>query len=262
MSVDLTDITFLILVRLDCVQRLENVLIVTERLKYYFNTHIKVREADNYNNGVLKNLLNKKISYEFVEDKDPVLYKTRHFNQMIKSISTSYIAIWDTDIVPDKKAVLQCMQRLRNNEKDVCYPYNGICYDIPEPIKILYFKKRDIRILSRHINKMDRLYPHLLVGGAVIVNKEKYLMAGGENEKYYGWGNDDFDRYFRYCGLGYNIYRANNPLFHLSHPRGNNSQYDSILSNKISSDILCRTKNLTTAELKEDIKEIILFNKS
>lgn len=254
MKTDLTDVTFLILVRLDSIERLENILCVVERLTYYFKTNILVREADGYNNGIIESLLSRQVQYEFIEDKDPVLYKTRHINQMAVSVSTPYLAIWDADIIPDKNAIIKCMEQLRNKEADVAYPYNGICYDIPKSLKSLYFKKRDIRFLFRHINKMERLYSHALVGGAVIVNKEKYIEAGMENEKHYGWGNDDFDRYYRFVGLGQKIYRINIPLFHLSHSRGDNSKFRSPVSNKISSAVRFSTESSSMQEIQKDIE--------
>lgn len=254
MKTDLTDITFLLLIRLDSIQRLENILLVTERLTYYFDTNIHVREVDNYDNGILKSLLSRKIQYVFVEDKDPVLYKTRHFNRMLQSVTTPYLAIWDADIIPDKKAILECVEQLRSNKANVVYPYNGICYNIPEPIKSLYFKKKDIRVLYRHISKMEKLYTHALVGGAMIMDTEKYRQAGGENEKHYGWGNDDFDRYYRFIGLGYTVYRFNTQLFHLCHIRGNNSHFSSLISSQISSAEKKQNEDSSKAEIEKQYK--------
>ena len=39
-------------------------------------------------------------------------------------------------------------------------------------------------------------------------------------------GNDDFDRYARFCESHLTIYRCDTPLVHLFHPRGKNSQYN------------------------------------
>lgn len=253
MKIYLTDVTFLILIRLDSIERLENILSVTERLIHYFNTNIVVREADSYNNGILKSLLNKKIQYEFIEDKDPVFYRTKYTNQITLSIDTPYIAIWDADIIPDKNAILECLEQLRNKKADVAYPYNGICYDISRTLKNLYREKKDIRLLFRHINKMERLYPHPLVGGAIIMDKHKYIEAGMENEKHYGWGNDDFDRYYRFQALDYKIYRVNIQLFHLSHFRSNNSQFKSFMDSKTSEAICSKIHDSSKEELKNYI---------
>ena len=172
-----------------------------------------------------------------------------HFNQMLKLVNTPYISIWDADIIPDKKVIAECIERLRSQYADIAYPYNGICYDIPELIKPLYLKKMDIRLLYRHINKMERLYPHALVGGAVMMNRERYKYAGGESERHYGWGNDDFDRYYRFIGLQYKIYRENVPLFHFSHKRGVNSQFSTPMSSQISSNERSKIENSSKEEI-------------
>lgn len=234
MKIALTDITFLMPIRLDSIQRLENVLTVTNQLCKYFNTHILLREATYHNNGILKSLLHKKIHYEFVEDKDPVLYRTKHINQMTLSVKTPYIAIWDADIVIDKKAIINSINQLRSNNADVVCPYKGLCYDIPIILRELYLKRRDIRILYRHINKMDLLYDKNLVGGAVLIKKEAFIKIGMDNESYYGWGNEDFDRYQRFIKLNYRICHLGSVLFHLSHPRSENSKYRSDFVKKLS----------------------------
>ena len=235
MRIDLKDITFLMLVRLDSVQRLENIIAVTAHICRYFNTNVVVREASSYKNGILERLLHGNITYEFIEDKDPILYKTKHFNEMTKSIATPFLSIWDADILVDKRSIIEAINKLRMNQCDVVYPYNGICLNVPEILRILYFKKKDIRCSYRHADKMKELHANkLLVGGAVMMQTGKYIQAGMENENHYGWSNDDFDRYYRFVGLEYNIQRINVPLFHLTHPRCYNSHYHSFLGNKIS----------------------------
>ena len=242
MKTDLTDLTFLILVRLDSIQRLENTIIITDSLLKYFKTNIYVLEADSFNNGFLKKNLNRKITYQFIEDMDPVLHKTKYYNNMVKMVSTKYLSIWDTDAAIDKNAICDSMKHLRE-EADVAYPYCGLFYEVPNVIKRLYFKQKDIRILKRHIGKMKLLYERTLVGGAVIVKTDKYMQSGGDSEEIYGWGNDDFIRYHRFKANNYNIYRTKDNLFHLCHPRGINSQFRNTFSKKISNFELSKEKN-------------------
>lgn len=227
MKIYLKDITFLILVRIDSVERLENVIIVSNIIAKYFQTNIIIREAASYCNGILKSILKKGIIYQFVEDKDPVLYKTKHFNNMASIVSTPYLAIWDADIIPDKKALINVVKKLRDKEADVALPYNGKCLNITDILRKAYFKNNDIKFLYRNVGKMKLLHNRPLVGGAVLINKEKYIEMGMENEIYYGWGNDDFDRYYRFIKYGLKIYKSDNFLFHLHHPRNSNSKYAS-----------------------------------
>ncbi|WP_047446610.1 galactosyltransferase-related protein [Alistipes sp. ZOR0009] len=249
MKADLSDTTFLILIRLDSIHRLENILTIVKQLKHSFSTNIIVREADSYNNGILKYLLKKHISYQFVEDKDPVLYKTKHINQMIQQINTPFIALWDADIVVDKKIIIECIEKLRMKEVDVAYPYNGICYDILGGIRTLFLKKTNINILYRHIDKLNFLYHPPLYGGAVLLNRSKFIKAGMENEKHYGWGCDDFDRYERFKILEYNIFRSNKCLFHLYHSREKNSYFRNENSRNISVSERYKNHNSSKFEL-------------
>ena len=233
MKTDLTDLTFMILTRIDTIQRLENVKSVTDSLFKHFDTNLFVLEIDSQNNGILKSTLNRKTRYQFIEDKDPVMHRTKYHNYMAKNVHTDYLAIWDTDVVIDKNSICDAMKHLREGA-DVAYPYNGFFYEVPEVIKRFYFKQRDIRILKRHASKMNMLYERIMFGGAVIVNTKKYLQAGGENEEIYGWGNDDFTRHARFLANSYKIYRTKDNLFHLCHPRGINSQFRNTFSKKIS----------------------------
>lgn|GEM_PF-4419056 len=46
-----------------------------------------------------------------------------------------------------------------------------------------------------------------------------------KNERHYGWGNEYYDCYNRFTNLGYNVYRVDAHLFHLYHPRKENSSF-------------------------------------
>lgn len=89
-----------------------------------------------------------------------------------------------------------------------------------------------------------------MVGGAVFADRVKYINAGMENEKHYGWGNEDYDRFYRFVGLNYKIQRVNVPLFHLCHPRGINSQYRSKMFEQISTDEKNKIENCSKEEIE------------
>lgn len=250
MKINLLDTTFLIQIRIDSMRRLENLLAVIDVLHHNFNTLIYVLEADSFNNNVLSRLLKKKVKYEFIEDKDPVFYRTKYLNKMMKQVETPYVALWDADIIIDKNAIIEAIEQLRNNTADASFPYNGICMDIPNVIRNLYFKNKDIRLLFRHIKKMNPLYNHPLVGGGIILNTQKYITVGMENLKHYGWGDDDFDRYYRLIKHGCKIYRVKTYLFHLSHPHLENSSFHSYISQQISS--AERWRNESSSQVKNN----------
>lgn len=253
MRINLTDVTFIILVRIDSIERIENILAITNQLSYYFHTNIMVHEASSYNNGVLKSILSRNILYTFIKDIDPVLHKTKHYNLLVEKCNTPLISIWDADIVVEKKTIINAIFQLRNGI-DVVYPYSGVCYNVPDIIRKLFLSKKDIRMLYRNIDKMELLYNFILVGGAVIFNKEKYNYAGKENESHYGWGNDDYDRYYRFLEFGLSVKRIETSLFHLNHPRVSNSDFRASTHENVSA----RERFLAQRSSKQEL----LLNKS
>lgn len=255
MKSNLKDVTFLILVRLDSIERLENIIITVKFLCKYFDTNIYIRESSSHNNKILSDILKKKIKYEYIEDKDPILYRTKNYNEMIVQVSTPFLAIWDTDIVPEKKTIIQCVEQLRKRHVDASYPYNGYCFNVSEIIREIFMDKEDICILHRHKNKMNLLYDQILYGGAIFINRQTYIAIGMENEIHYGWGNEDFDRHYRLIGLNKKIFRAEGYLFHLSHPRGVNSRFANNVNMKTSKKEISMLQNSSQTEILDYIKK-------
>ena len=236
--------TVLMLVRADSVERIENAIAVVRHLQKTTEAAIYVREADDHCNGIIQALADKEVHYEFVEDEDPILHKTWHFNRMLEQVNTTWVGIWDADVIAQEMAVEECLNKLKEGEADFALPYNGNCLDTSDIIRALYLKTGNEETLTRHIHKMNRLSPHILTGGAVMMNRQTFMDMGGENEAYYGWGDDDFDRYIRFLNRGLRIYRSRQVLFHLSHPRNANSGFNNNLYQWTSKRELHKTRNL------------------
>ncbi len=254
MKIDLKDTTFVIIVRLDSVARLENTLGVVTALCRNFDTNVVVGEVDDRCNGVLRKTLPRQAKYIFFKDEDDILYRTKYLNRMVDTLETPVVSIWDVDIAVDKHAVAECVNKIRSGEADFAYPYNGLFMETSRILRKFYLDTLDIRILQRNLNKAGTPYylsARNMVGGAFFANRQKYVETGGENERYYGWGSEDFDRYFKWEGLGCNIHRVDTPLFHLSHPRGDNSRFRSNLFQMVSTDEL----NINSFSLKQELEQ-------
>lgn len=224
-KLDLKDTTFLILVRIDSVDRIENILTVTDLLISDFVTHINVLESSEYNNGLLKKLLNYNINYRFQEDNDPILFRTKLLNQMLKEVSTPFVAIWDTDVIVSPKQIIDSINILKSGEADFVYPYENLFLDIPPIIKKLFFNEKDLIILESNKQKMTPLYLPNPVGGGFFANMSAYKNSGLENETYYGWGLEDGERFTKWINKGYKVKRVTGPIYHLCHSRGKNSTF-------------------------------------
>lgn len=227
MKDNLRDFTFLIPLRVDSIVRIENLLAVINYILKYFDSNIKILQACSYENGLLPKLLNKRVEYIFVEDKDPIFYKTKYQNQLTELSETSLIGTLDADIIIPPSQIIEAVTKLREGY-DIAYPYDGYVYDTNHSIRELFMRRKNSNVLFNNQNKMPLMYGTQIKGGAMFVNKDAYIRGGLENEKFYGWGNEDVERYDRWKILNYKIHCCHGCLFHLSHPRGINSDFHSI----------------------------------
>ncbi|OJU47702.1 MAG: hypothetical protein BGN96_05805 [Bacteroidales bacterium 45-6] len=223
----LSDVTFIIPIRLETVVRLENLLLSIKYIQKYFSTNILVLEAAEYNNGFIKKLVGKQVKYHFEEDRDSVFYRTKYLNLMTDMATSAYLAIWDSDVIIPKEQIIYAIKKLRDNTVDMIYPYDGHFYDTSDPIRELYIKTKNEKVLFRNVLKMDLPYGSNMVGGAFMVNKNSYIESGKENEDFYGWGPEDGERFFRWRNIGMRVEHGIGNLYHLSHPRGMNSGFRS-----------------------------------
>jgi GT2 family glycosyltransferase len=222
--IDLTDITFLIPVRIDSDQRNNNLSILLNLLNRDFETNVIVLEADKKQLYVPPKEI-KNLKYFFIHDEDEIFYRTRYINQMIAMSSTPYIAVWDTDAIAAPGQIADAVTALRNQVAVMAFPFDGRFYEVSGTLYNLFCITLKFEALLNNLNLMPLRYGYNMVGGAFMVNREKYITAGMENEIFYGWGDEDNERVKRMEVLGLPIYRAQGPLFHLWHQRGQNSWF-------------------------------------
>lgn len=222
MKVELHDVAFLVLVKVDSVDRLENILMVVEHLSSHYDTEIHVWEYGVFNNCILSRLLPTDVAYAFHEDSDLTFHRTRFLNQMIRMVAKPYVAIWDADVLVPYIQIDEAVAALRQGA-DLVYPYNSRFYDVSHGLRVLFMKNRDLKMLKSYTAFMNPLFGLHPVGGAFLVNVETYKELGLENEKFYGWGLEDGERYKRFESSGKCIVRIKGNIYHLSHPRNENS---------------------------------------
>lgn len=222
---NLSNITLILLVKLDTIDRLENVLAVTKFLISSMESKIMVLECAPFNNGILEKLLDQTVQSKFQEDHDPILYRTKYLNQMIRSVETPYVAIWDTDVIVPINQIVKAIELLQSGEADFVYPYEKQFLDTSPILRKLFLESGNIEVLAQNAKKMKEMYLPNPVGGAFLANLKSYKESGLENEDFYGWGMEDGERYHRWENQDYKIKRVPGPLFHLSHGRGINSVF-------------------------------------
>ncbi len=246
-KIDLTDVSFLIPVRIDSKERLENLYAVLQFIKSNFRTSITVLEADT-REQVQHKLIDRKL---FIEDHDPIFYRTKYLNDITRLTESKFLAIWDTDVIVPTHQITESVKLLRDEQADMIYPYDGKFYNVDKIIRQLYLAKSNIDYLTKNREKFHLVYGDFSVGGAFIVNRKKYMEAGLENENFYGWGAEDLERIKRWEILGYKIIKTEGVLYHLYHPRGINSGNHSLESNIKLKQEFCRICKMNKIELGE-----------
>ncbi len=251
MKYSFDNLTFIIPVRIDSIIRLENILAVL-RLICSLDSYVIVYEANKYKNNFLKKLLpkNDKLIYRYIPDNDSVFYRTHYLNMMTKEVRTRFVAIWDADLIVAPQQIQQSITSLSQENADMSFPYNGRFLDLGYTIRTHYIVNHNIKYLLKYQSYMDCLYGDNFVGGGIIVNKEKYIAAGMENEKFYGWGPEDLDRVLRWDNMNYRIHRSDGPMFHLTHPRDLNGHIRSKSQDKICKYNAHESAGLSPDEIK------------
>ncbi|ALO48924.1 galactosyltransferase-related protein [Hoylesella enoeca] len=220
---DLTsEFTIVIPVRIDCKERKENLDAVLFSLLNTTNAFIILLEADTEQH-YHREEKSDRLEQIFVQDDNPIFHRTHYLNRLLNLSKTNIVGIWDTDVILPTTQIKKAVIAIKNGIT-LCYPYNGQCLFL-NPEQSDSAKKNIVSFLdNKDFDKMDIFsMGRPSVGGAFVINKERYLKVGGENENLYGWGPEDAERLKRMEILEEPTQRIKGPLFHLYHPRGINS---------------------------------------
>jgi predicted glycosyltransferase involved in capsule biosynthesis len=223
-KIDLTDTTFLILVRVESRARKENLNTAIRYINKYFHTWIRILEVDKTPSLYFEQQEN--LHYQFIQDNNTIFHTTRFRNVLIKNCNTQNFIMYDTDVIIPASQILQAVQTIRKSTNSMVYPYDGRFYNVRGIYRKIYLKYFQEEFLTSNLEKLD-LWFSTSCGGVFMANKSFYLKCGLENENIKSWGPDDKERLQRIKKLGYPVIRVSGPLLHLDHPRGTNSYHPS-----------------------------------
>lgn len=193
------DITIVIPVRIDSLQRAVSLKRLLLFLKQFVDIDILIIESDT--TSKVESM--KSVRTIFVEDTAPLFHRTRLVNRAIRQTSRCYIGVWDADVLINAESFEKAIRMLRNGEADVVLPYDG----------------RAINLTDESISDGQVMFGHFSVGGIFMLSRDLYWKSGGENEAIVGWGPEDIERVKRWEILGYRISRLEGALWHYDHPR-------------------------------------------
>lgn len=258
-KIDLTDTTLVIPIRIDSLERIENLRICTDYILKFFNTNIILLEADKKYNSIVKNFIDSNIEYHFIEDNDPVFHRTKYINTLLGYVKTEIVAVWDSDVIVNPRQILFAVLKIRENSHDFSYPYDGRFFDTGVEHRSVFINTFDISYLEANTSGMILPYTLTACGGGFFANLAVYKETGMENENFYGWGQEDGERVKRWHILKKRVIRVVGPLFHLYHPRGINSTYLSEEHKQKQINEFYRISNMNFEELE---LEIMYWNRS
>lgn len=248
---DMPDLTFLIPVRIDSESRLSNLYYNVWYLDKYFKTNIIIAESD-LEKRIDESLLPASCEYHYLNDTNPFLHHTKINNWLIRKSKTNFIAIYDTDVIIPAHQILDSIALLRNTDCSMVYPYDGTFLMVDSLFKEIFGKLLDFQVLSLNQNKFVVSFKRS-VGGAVCLNRRKYIQAGGDNESFESWGPEDLERSKRMRNLGHVVRRVNGNLYHLQHERLRNSSYQTPEIRVIYMEEYIKISNMKKSELENYI---------
>jgi len=243
------DITFVIPVRIDCQERIRNLCVLLKQLNKITGSSVIILEADSKPRFECKE--NNFISYHFIEDHDPVFYRTKYRNILLSKIKTQIAGVWDTDVVIPGEQIISSIQDIQKG-CIMSFPYDGRFFSLSPEVSKKYCECLSIQFLMENIKYYSQDFGTYSTGGAFLVNKDEYLKCGGENEHFYGWGPEDIERVKRIEILGFDIQRTEGPLFHLHHPRF--SWFDNENTEVNNRTEFIKICNMTRKELCDNMK--------
>lgn len=149
-----------------------------------------------------------------------LIHRTRALNELLKAAETPFVGIWDTDVIFPAGVMRRAYDLMQTY--DAVYPYSGEFRRYPEDQSQKFAETLDETWLCRQFGYRIQTNRNM-VGGAVMVNRRRYMEIGGENENFIAFAPEDKERFYRLSTLG-TVHRVPGPLLHLHHPRGENSK--------------------------------------
>lgn len=223
-KIDLMDCTFTIPVSYDHPDREENLRLTLDQIGRDFVTNVIIQEQSG-RSMKFEGFRKSKNVIEVLHFQSRTFHRTAMLNQMARHAKTPYIANWDADMLSPPMQLLMTLKALRSGGVDVCYPYDGVFARVPRKPWFQKIRETDIGTVKKSVFQ-GMTEGFVSVGGAVFANRESFLRAGGENEKFISYSPEDVERSERFPRLGLVVHRVKGPIYHMDHYVGVNSCKD------------------------------------
>jgi hypothetical protein len=223
--IDLSDVTFVIPFAMDSPDRLRNLHITTRFLLRNFSTHILISEYAAEPKLDLRQWsmpARHSIQHHFFQNPHPYFQRTRSVNLAVKTISTPFFVIYDSDVLLCTRQYIEAAMLLRGRNADMCLPFSN---------RVMWIPQEGVESLPTPVNDdvLDGLRyevsddRHIFLGLVNFLNTRSFIESGMMNEHFKSWGYEEMELYMRLIKLGYSVLRTSGLAYHLDHYRGSDS---------------------------------------
>jgi hypothetical protein len=190
----MNEVDFIFPYRYDTEKRKDNLLRVIEYYKKNFKDSTFIVSEQGNNQTIQIDDFN----YIFIK-KDLPHNQSKCINDGIKISNKKIICVIDADIILlNSYNIYIAVKEIIMNEVDYSLPYTD-CFNEPD-------------------YTLREAWGTKCVGGIFIIDREKFLNVGMNNEDFEGWGREDDERHTRLINKGIKFKRLHGIIVHLEHP--------------------------------------------
>ena len=190
----ISEVDFIFPFRYDSDKRKENLIRILEYYKKYFwnaNNLIVSEQGTEQNVGI------DGFDYIFTRKELPH-NQSKCINDGVRLSKKKYVCVVDSDIILlHHHNIRLAVREMVCGQIDYALPYTE-CFDLPK------FTER-------------RPWMNMCIGGIFVVDREKFIEAGMNNESFEGWGREDDERHSRLIEKGLRFKRFGGVIMHLEH---------------------------------------------
>ena len=139
--------------------------------------------------------------------------KAKVVNTGIKQATAKIIVMADADVIPSIEAVKQCIEAIKTTDIDFAVPHRMVRRLTEKATKIYMIDN----IIPVNNESFERIYQGIVGGGIWVISKEAWIISGGMDERFTGWGGQDIAFCYVVSNAGLKIWQGYQYLCHLHH---------------------------------------------
>lgn len=218
---DLTDLTFILPIKIESPDRLRNLQSVLGFLNHHFKTNLIVVENNSSNYPIIAEFKNLNTTYALIQQ--PVFHRTRFINVALEQVKTPVVCVYDVDVLLPPENYKRAVDLITKEKRHIVYPYGFGNYQ--RQINEFYDREHfashyDPSKIPGHYLRVHTAH----CGHCFFADTEAYRNAGAENEGFVSYAPEDQERYHRFITLDMDVDRIDHGLvYHFEHYRSADS---------------------------------------